>query len=97
MDVVLERAEVIIKPGMMEEFLEVLKTQALPLTAQFTGCLSFRALRGVEDVDSVMLLAEWESIESHLASRPEPAHEQFRQIVLPYTAGAKQTVHFTPV
>jgi quinol monooxygenase YgiN len=44
-----------------------------------------------------MLLAEWESIEAHLASRPEPAHEQFRQIVLPYTAGAKQTVHFTPV
>jgi quinol monooxygenase YgiN len=48
---VLERAEIIIKPGMMGEFLEVLKTQALPLTAQFTGCLSFRALRGVEDAD----------------------------------------------
>ena len=92
---VLERAEMIIKPGMMEEFLGVLKEQALPLTAQFTGCLSFRALRGIEDADSVMLLAEWESIEAHLASRPELAHEEFRRIVLPYTAGAKQTVHFT--
>ena len=92
---VLERAEIIIKPDMMEEFLVVLKEQALPLTAQFTGCLSFRALRGVEDADSVMLLAEWESIEAHLASRPEPAHEEFRRIVLPYTAGAKPTVHFT--
>jgi quinol monooxygenase YgiN len=87
---ILERAEVIIKPGMMEEFLAV-------LTAEFTGCLSFRALRGVEDADSVMLLAEWESIEAHLASRPEPAHAEFRQIVLPYTAGAKQTVHFADI
>ena len=81
----------------MEEFLEVLKAKAIPLTAQFTGCLSFKALRGVEDVNSVMFLAEWESIEAHLASRPEPAHDQFRQIVRPYTTGAKPTVHFEPV
>ena len=94
---VLERAEIIIKPGMMPEFLEVLRSEALPLTAHFTGCLSFRALRGVEDADSVMLLAEWESIEAHLASRPEPAHARFREIVLPYTAGAKATVHFVPI
>ena len=44
-----------------------------------------------------MLLAEWETIEAHLASRHEPAHAEFRRIVLPYTAGAKQTVHFEPV
>jgi quinol monooxygenase YgiN len=94
---ILERAEVIIKPGMMDEFLEVLRRDALPLTAQFTGCLSFRALRGLEDADSVMLLAEWESLEAHLASRPEPAHARFREIVVPYTAGAKTTVHFLPV
>lgn len=94
---VLERAEVIVKQGMMEEFLEVLRAQALPLTTQFTGCLAFKALRGVEDVDSVMLLAEWESIEMHLASRAEPAHVEFRKIVLPYTSGAKKTVHFAPV
>ena len=94
---VLERAEVFIREGMMDEFLEVLKSRALPLTAQFTGCLSFEALRGVEDADSVMFLARWESIDAHLASRPEPAHVQFREIVLPYTSGAKPTVHFDPV
>jgi quinol monooxygenase YgiN len=94
---ILERAEIIIKEGLMDEFLSVLRDQALPLTSQFTGCLSFKALKGVEDADSVMLLAEWESIEAHLASRPEPAHEEFRKLVLPYTAGAKPTVHFEPV
>lgn len=94
---ILERAEIIIKEGLMDEFLSVLRDQALPLTSQFTGCLSFKALKGVEDAESVMLLAEWESIEAHLASRPEPAHQEFRQLVLPYTAGAKPTVHFEPV
>lgn len=94
---VLERAEVFIQEGRMEEFIEVLKMKAIPLTAQFTGLISFRALRGVEDVNSVMFLAEWESVEAHLTSRPEPAHEQFRQFVLPFTSGAKPTVHFDPV
>lgn len=94
---VLERAEVFIQEGRMEEFLDILKSKAIPLTAEFTGLLSFKALRGVEDVNSVMFLAEWESVEAHLASRPEPAHEQFRQFVLPYTSGAKPTVHFDPL
>jgi quinol monooxygenase YgiN len=94
---VLERAEVFIQEGKMEEFLEVFKSKAIPLTNQFTGLISFRALRGVEDVNSVMFLAEWDSVEAHLASRPEPAHARFREIVLPYTSGAKPTVHFDPV
>lgn len=94
---VLERAEIFIQEGKMEEFLEILKSKAIPLTAEFTGLLSFKALRGVEDVNSVMFLAEWESVEAHLASRPEPAHEKFREHVLPFTEGAKPTVHFDPV
>lgn len=94
---IVERAEIIIKEGLIDEFVQVLVSRALPLTKQFTGLISFRALRGVEDVNSVMFVAEWESIEAHLASRPEPAHAEFRQIVLPYTAGSKPTVHFRQV
>ncbi|MGE3693114.1 MAG: putative quinol monooxygenase [Novosphingobium sp.] len=94
---VLERAEIEIKDGLMEEFLQVFTSQALPLTRQFTGCLSFRALRGVEHPNSVMFLAEWESVEVHHASRSEPAHAEFRDIVVPFTSGAKQTVHFAPI
>ena len=94
---ILERAEIIVKDGMMNEFVQVLRDRALPLTTQFTGCISFRALRGVEDANSIMLLAEWESIEAHIESRSEPAHVEFRAIVLPFAAGAKPTVHFDPV
>jgi heme-degrading monooxygenase HmoA len=94
---VLERAEISIKDGMMDEFLEVFSSRALPLTETFTGLISFTALRGVEDADSVMFLAEWESVEAHLGSRSEQTHAEFRALVLPYTSGAKQTVHFSPV
>jgi quinol monooxygenase YgiN len=94
---VLERAEITIKEGMMDEFLEAFVSRALPLTAEYTGLISFKALRGVEHPDSVMFLAEWESVEAHLASRPEPAHEAFRQVVLPYSAGGKPTVHYSPI
>lgn len=94
---VLERAEIVIKDGMMDEFLQVLAHKALPLTKTFTGILSFTALRGVEEENNVMFLAYWESIDAHLASRPEPAHAEFRTHVLPYVTSAKTTVHFDPV
>jgi hypothetical protein len=44
-----------------------------------------------------MFLAERESVEAHLASRPEPTHAEFRSIVLPYTAGTRGTSHFAQV
>lgn len=94
---ILERAEITIKDGMMDEFLIALTEQAIPLTQTFTGIISFTALRGEEDTANVMFLAEWQSLEAHLASRPEPAHARFREIVLPFVASAKTTVHFHPV
>lgn len=94
---ILERAEIVIKDGLMKEFLRVLTEKALPLTQTFSGIISFTALRGVEDENNVMFLAYWESIEAHLASRPEPAHAEFRTLVLPYVTSAKTTVHFNPV
>jgi len=93
---VLERAEIIVKDGKLDELIAVLQARALPLTATFTGCRSFKALRGVEHPESIMFLAEWDSVEAHHASRLEPAHAAFRDLVLPYTAGARETVHFAP-
>ncbi len=94
---ILERAEIFIKEGLMEEFLEVFAARALPLTRTFSGCLSFEALRGVEHPNSVMFLTRWESVEAHRASRLETDHTEFRELVLPYTRGAKDTVHFAPI
>ena len=97
MTMVLERAEIFIKEGMMDAFLEVLNGEAIPLCSKYTGIISFRALRGVEEPNSVMFLAEWQSIEAHLVSRPEPAHAKFRELVLPFVDNAKVTTHYEPV
>jgi quinol monooxygenase YgiN len=94
---VLERAEITIKDGMMAEFLELFRAKALPLTETFSGCLSFRAMQCAEYPQRVMFLAEWESIEAHHASRLEQDHTEFREMVLPFVSGAEETVHFTRI
>jgi len=94
---VLERAEIMIHEDKIDEFIEVLATKALPLASQYAGCISFKAFRGVEEPNNIMLLVEWVSVEAHLASRQEPAHAEFRSLLTPYAAGAKPTVHFAPL
>lgn len=94
---ILERAEIFIKEELMDEFLQVFATRALTLTRTFSGCLSFETLRGVEHPHSIMFLTRWESVEAHLRSRLEADHTEFRELVVPYTTGAKETVHFAPI
>lgn len=94
---VLERAEFLVREGLEEQLLTVLREQALPLAASYTGCRSFKALRCVEHPGTIMFLAEWDSIEAHHASREEPAHVRFRELLMPFAAGARETVHFTEV
>ena len=83
--------------GDMEAAMDWLRTKGLALAATYTGCRSFKALRCVEYPDTIMFLAEWDSIEAHQASRHEVAHVQFRELLLPYAAGARETVHFTGI
>ena len=97
MSMVLERAEIFIKDGMTDAFLDMFRAEALPLTQTFTGLISFKALRGLEEPNSVMFLAEWPSIEVHLESRVEPAHARFRELVVPFVDHAKVTTHYRPV
>lgn len=94
---VIERAEFMAKEGMGGEVAELLRTKGLALAATYTGCQSFKALRCVEYPDTIMFLAEWDSIEAHAASRHEAAHVQFRELLLPYAAGARETVHFAEI
>ncbi len=94
---VVERAEFFVKPGMADALVDLLRATALPLTASYTGCQSFKALRGVENPDSIMFLAEWDSVEAHHESRRQPEHVEFRELLIPFAAGANPTVHFEVV
>ncbi len=91
---VLERAEFTARQGSSDELAELLQSRGLALAASYTGCLSFKAMRCVEEPDTFMFLAEWVSIEAHQESRMEPAHVEFREMLLPFAAGARPTVHF---
>lgn len=91
---VFERAEFTAQVGKGDVVAEVLKTRGLPLAATYTGCLSFKALRCCEYPDTFMFLAEWETIEAHHASRHEAAHVAFRELLMPFAADARETVHF---
>lgn len=94
---VLERAEFTARQGSGDALADLLHSRGLALAATYTGCLSFKAMRCVEDPDTFMFLAEWISIEAHQESRMEPAHVEFREMLLPYAAGARPTVHFVEV
>lgn len=95
--VVLERAEIHIKEDLVADAVRLLRTRGLALTRQYTGCRSFKVMQCVEHPDRIMFLAEWDSIEAHQESRHEPAHVEFREMLLPYAAGAVPTVHFIEV
>lgn len=94
---VLERAEIHIKEDLVEEAVRLLSTRGLALTKQYTGCRSFKVMQCVEHPERIMFLAEWDSIEAHQESRHEPSHVEFREMLLPYAAGAVPTVHFVEV
>lgn len=94
---VLERAEIVVGEDNIEELIALLETRALALTDGFNGCRTFRALRGLEHPNSIMFLVEWDSVEAHHASRQDPAHIEFRNLVLPYCLEARQTLHYSPI
>jgi quinol monooxygenase YgiN len=93
----MERSEFQVQDGKADELVELIRSRGLALAAGYTGCTSFKAYQCVEKPNSIMLLAEWVSIEAHLESRSEPAHVEFREMLLPFAAGAEPTVHFTEI
>jgi quinol monooxygenase YgiN len=95
--VVIERSEFHLQDGKADEVAALIRSRGLALGAQFTGCTSFQAYQCVEKPNSIMVLAEWASIDAHLESRSEPVHVAFREMLLPYAAGAEPTVHFIEI
>jgi quinol monooxygenase YgiN len=91
---VLERAEFTAQAGKGDLVAEALRNRGLALAASYVGCQSFKALRCVEDPDTFLFLAEWDSIAAHHASREDPAHAEFRSLLFPHAASARETVHF---
>jgi heme-degrading monooxygenase HmoA len=89
-----ERAEIPITDP--TAFAQVLP-DALPLVRQAPGCLSVRALRGVEAPETYLLLIEWESVEAHTTFTGTEQFARFVGLVREHYAGPSSMGHFQEV
>ena len=84
---VLEIAELPIRPGREDEFTEAYR-EAVDLVAATDGFHSARLVRGVESPSVFVLLIEWESLEAHTRGfRESDRFARWRELLGPFFAG----------
>jgi heme-degrading monooxygenase HmoA len=94
---VLESAEILVKPGMEEAF-EAGVRQAAPLFQRARGCSGMRLQRGVENPLAYRLLVQWETLEDHtIHFRGSEDFQEWRRLVGPCFDGAPNVTHLTAV
>ena len=91
---VLEVAQIEIKPGRMEEFLRVMTEEGCAHLAACAGCGSARAMGGIENPDRALVLAEWDSVEAHAAARDSDPFRRFIAVAAPYFGDGGKREHF---
>jgi heme-degrading monooxygenase HmoA len=95
--VVLERAIVVIQPGEEAEFERALLA-AREVIAESRGFRSLRALRGIEEPSSYILLIEWDRLEDHTEGfRNSELFGRWRELIGPYFAEQPDVQHYDPV
>lgn len=58
------------------------------------GCLSAKAMPGIENPENVLILVEWESVEAHAAAKETEHFKRFHQIAGPFFGGSGSMQHF---
>lgn len=92
---VIERAELFIKPGQEEEF-EAAIEQAKPLLEGAAGCTKVTVARGIESPSTYTLLLEWGAVDEHTAFAQTDEFKQFGGLVGGFFADAPNVEHFEP-
>ncbi len=91
---VLEVAVFEVVPGAEAEFVAAYET-ARQLVAVTPGCLTMRMTRGVETPNRFVLLAEWDSIESHEEFRASDRFPQWRSLIGQHFSVPPKVEHFS--
>ena len=92
---ILERAIFAIKPGQADDF-EKAFALAAPLIRGAKGCSKAEMHRGVENPDSFILLAVWDTLEDHMVCfRESPAFTEWRALLGPHFAAPPAVEHYT--
>jgi heme-degrading monooxygenase HmoA len=94
---VLESAEILVKPGMEEAF-EAGVREAAPLFRRARGCSGMRLQRGVENPQAYRLLVQWDTVEDHnVHFRGSEDFQEWRRLVGHCFDGAPNATHLTTV
>jgi heme-degrading monooxygenase HmoA len=94
---VLESAEILVKPGMEEAF-EAGVREAVPLFKRARGCGGMRIQRGIENPRAYRLLVEWDTLEDHnVHFRNSDDFQEWRRLVGHCFDGAPTVTHVTTV
>ena len=91
---ILERAIFAIKPGQAEDF-ETAYGQAKLLIRAAKGCRKAEMHRGIENPDSFILLALWDTVDDHMKGfRESPEFTEWRALLGPHFASPPAMEHY---
>ena len=91
---ILERAIFAIKPGQSDDF-EKAFAKAAPLISTAKGCRKAQMHRDIENPDTFILLAEWDTLDDHMVGfRESPAFTEWRAILGPHFASPPAVEHY---
>ena len=83
----LEIAIVAAKDGDAAGLVKAMAEGGSAALASAPGCISAKALAGVEHPGNVLFLVEWESVEAHTAARDSDGFRKFIEIASPWFGG----------
>ncbi len=92
---ILEVADIRIKPGQNAEFEAALAEGTGKLISQAEGYRGHKVQKGIESPERYLLMIEWETLEHHTVRfREGPLFAQWRALVGPFFAGPPNVEHF---
>ena len=83
----LERAEILVKEGLEEDFVVAMNEHAIPILSGASGVNSVKLGRGVENPSKFIMLVDWESMDAHTAFRSSQAYPEFSKQFGPFSKG----------
>jgi quinol monooxygenase YgiN len=94
---ILEIAQIDVKPGMENDFEAGVKA-AVPLFKRAKGCTSVTLQRSHENPQRYRLFVQWATLENHVKDFRESADfQEWRKLVGPYFASPPNVEHVTEV
>ncbi|WP_418317266.1 antibiotic biosynthesis monooxygenase family protein [Piscinibacter sakaiensis] len=92
---ILEVADLRIKPGQQAEFETALAKGVGEVISKADGYLSHKVQKCIETPERYLLMIEWQTLEHHTVTfREGPLFPQWRAIVGPFFASAPVVEHF---